>query len=149
MAVTFAIVDYIPADPAFDAQAAFSRILGPIPRIVIASLIAYFAGEFVNSYLVAKIKVKMAGKYLWVRTIGSTLVGQLVDTAVFLPIAFLGTFPNDVLLNLFIANYVFKVGVEVVFTPVTYQIVAFLKRVESEDYYDRNTDFNPFALNNK
>ena len=87
----------------------------------------------------------MSGQRLWVRTISSTLIGQLVDTAVFLPIAFFGIFPNDVLLNLFIANYIFKVGTEVLFTPITYQIVNFLKRTEREDYYDRDTDFNPFA----
>ena len=145
MASTFAIVDVIPPDPAFDAQAAFSRILGQTPRIVIASLLAYCAGEFVNSYILAKIKIRMSGQRLWVRTISSTLIGQLVDTAVFLPIAFFGIFPNDVLLNLFIANYIFKVGTEVLFTPITYQIVNFLKRTEREDYYDRDTDFNPFA----
>jgi hypothetical protein len=145
MAFTFAIVDIIPPDPAFDAQAAFSRILGQTPRIVIASLLAYCAGEFVNSYVLAKIKIRMSGQRLWVRTIGSTLVGELVDTAIFLPVAFFGIFPNDILIGLFIANYVFKVGTEVLFTPITYQIVAFLKRTESEDYYDRDTDFNPFA----
>ncbi|HKZ69930.1 MAG TPA: queuosine precursor transporter [Anaerolineales bacterium] len=146
MAVTFAVVDLLPPDPAFDAQAAFSRILGQTPRIVLGSLIAYWAGEFVNSYALAKIKIKMDGRRLWIRTIASTLIGQLVDTAVFLPIAFFGVFPNEVLVSLFVANYIFKVGTEAIFTPITYQIVAVLKRAESEDYYDRNTDFNPFAI---
>lgn len=142
MVVTLAAVDALP--PRSDA---FSAVLGQAPRIAVASLVAYGAGEFVNAFVLAKLKVRTAGRWLWARTIGSTLVGQLVDTAVFLLAAFYGAWPNDLLWTVFVSNYVFKVGVETLFTPVTYQVVGFLKRAEREDYYDRETNFNPLIIN--
>ena len=142
MVVTLSIVDALPLH-----SEAFSAVLGQAPRIAIASLIAYWAGEFTNSFVLAKLKVQTQGRWLWARTISSTLVGQWVDTGVFLPIAFLGVWSNADLWAVFVSNYIFKVGVEVLFTPLTYQIVNALKRAEGEDYYDRETNFNPLVLN--
>ena len=111
-------------------------------------MIAYFCGEFVNSFVLAKMKIATAGKWLWTRTIGSTIAGEAVDSALFYPLAFYGTgiIPNEKLLAVMAFQFVAKVLVEVVFTPVTYKIVGWLKRAEHEDYYDRRTNFNPFAL---
>lgn len=156
-ALTLAVVQQMPPAPewtrpdlglasAGQMQTAFNAILGQTARIVVGSLLAYCAGEFVNSYILAKLKVRTGGRWLWARTISSTLVGEGVDTVVFVFVAFLGVLPNDLLWTIFISNYVFKVGVEVVFTPVTYQLVNLLKRAENEDYFDRDTNFNPLAL---
>lgn len=145
-ALVLAIVDWLPPAADWPGQDAFHAILGQTPRIVLASLLAYFAGEFSNSYVLARMKVAMQGRALWMRTIGSTLVGEGVDTVVFVLVAFWGVLPNDLVWLILVSNYIFKVGVEVLFTPLTYQIVAFLKRAENEDYYDRDTDFNPFAV---
>lgn len=130
-------------------QAAYDAILGSVSSgaILAASLAAYFAGEFSNSYVLARMKVLTQGRWLWTRTIGSTLVGQGIDTVVFVGIATaLGVFPAAAALSLIVANYIFKVFVEIVLTPVTYGVVNWLKRAENEDYYDVNTNFNPFAL---
>jgi uncharacterized integral membrane protein (TIGR00697 family) len=117
-------------------------------RIVAASMFAYSCGEFVNSYVLAKLKILTAGRWLWSRIIGSTIVGEAVDSALFYPLAFYGSgiIPDEKLLLVMLAQFVAKVAVEVVFTPVTYKVVGWLKRAEQEDYYDRNTDFNPFTL---
>lgn len=149
MALTLAIVDALPPDPTWGLQESFHAILGQTPRIVIGSLLAYCAGEFVNSYILAKLKVRTQGRWLWARTISSTLVGEGVDTVVFILVAFLGVLPNDLLWTIFISNYIFKVGVEVIFTPATYQLVNLLKRAENEDYFDRDTNFNPLAFSEK
>lgn len=128
---------------------AYAAILGGVSTggIILASLCAYLIGEFSNSVILAKMKVAMNGKSLWMRTIGSTIVGQALDTSVFVFIACAaGVFPWSIALMLIVSNYIFKVGIEVVFTPITYQIVGFLKKSEQEDVYDRNTDFSPFAL---
>jgi len=128
---------------------AFNSILGSFSTggIIVASLAAYLMGEFSNSYILAKMKVWMRGKQLWMRTIGSTLVGEGIDSVVFVLIAAaFGVFPWAIALSLIVANYIFKVGIEVIFTPITYKIVGFLKREEHEDYYDKKTDFNPFAF---
>jgi uncharacterized integral membrane protein (TIGR00697 family) len=111
-------------------------------------MIAYFCGEFVNSFVLAKMKIWTDGRALWARTIGSTVFGEAVDSAIFYPLAFYNTgiVPNDALLKVVIAQFVTKTLVEVVFTPVTYAVVGFLKRAENEDYYDHHTDFNPFKL---
>jgi len=146
MAATLALVNYLPAATDWPYQEAFQAILGQTVRIVAASLAAYFAGEFANSYILAKLKIAMQGKHLWMRTIGSTLIGEGLDTVIFCLIAFYGVFDNHLLLVIILSNYVFKVGVEVLFTPFTYGIVGFLKRAESEDYYDKKTNFNPFKL---
>ena len=129
-------------------QAAFDRALGGMSTggIVLASLVAYWAGEFSNSYVLAKMKVLTGGKWLWTRTIGSTLVGEGLDSAVFITVASLtGVFPWSLFLTLVVTNYIFKVAIEALMTPVTYRIVRFLKKAEQEDWYDRQTNFNPFA----
>ena len=129
-----------------ESQAAVNLIFSQTWRIVAASLIAFWAGEFVNSFVLAKMKLLTAGKYLWMRTIGSTFAGEAVDSLIFYPIAFLGTWSNEQVISVMIGNYVIKVLWEVLATPVTYKIVAFLKRAEHEDFYDRETNFNPFTL---
>ena len=144
-AVTLGIVDWLPPAPDWTLQDAYHALLGQTPRIVLGSLAAYWAGEFVNSFILAKLKIYTGGRWLWLRTIGSTLFGEGIDTSVFLLIAFWGVLPNDLLWAIFVSNYVFKVGVEALFTPLTYQVVNILKRVENEDFYDRGTNFNPFA----
>lgn len=146
MSLVFMIVARLPAAADWTNQAAYDSILGLTPRIVLASLLAYLAGEFSNSTILAKLKVKMNGKRLWVRTIGSTVVGEFVDTVIFIVIAFSGLFPQDLIFTLIISNYIFKTGVEILFTPITYALVRRLKRSENEDYYDRETKFNPFAF---
>ena len=146
MAVTLAVVDYLPAASDWPLQDSFHAILGQAPRIVVASLVAYWGGEFVNSYILAKIKLWTEGRFLWLRTISSTIFGEGFDTIVFILVAFWGTMPNELLWTIFVSNYIFKVGVEVVLTPLTYLIVGWLKQVENEDYYDRETNFNPFAV---
>ncbi|HUX11919.1 MAG TPA: queuosine precursor transporter [Spirochaetia bacterium] len=144
-AAVFAAVDVLPSARGWNLQKSFHAILGQTPRIVAASLVAYFAGEFSNSYTLARMKIWTQGRWLWTRTVGSTLIGEAVDTCLFLSIAFLGVLPFPLLLSVFVSNYVFKVGVEVLFTPVTYRIVAFLKRIEMVDYFDYGTNFNPFS----
>ncbi|MFH1427174.1 MAG: queuosine precursor transporter [Patescibacteria group bacterium] len=129
-------------------QEAYKNIIGLTPRIVVASLIAFLAGGFSNSYILAKIKVWLKGRFLWIRTISSTLFGQGVDTLLFVLIAFYGVLPTSLLIAVIISNYIFKCGVEILFTPLTYKIVGFLKKKENEDYYDVQTNFNPFKLNN-
>ena len=146
MSVTLAIVGALPPAADWPNQTAYEAILGQAPRIVVASLIAYFAGEFSNSVILAKLKVVTEGRQLWLRTISSTLLGQLLDTALFVLIAFTGTVPTGVLLAIAVSNYLFKCGVEILFTPITYWITGWLKQQEQEDYYDRETDFNPFRL---
>lgn len=128
-------------------QRAFNAILGGIPGLIVASLTAYFVGEFSNSYVLARMKVMSEGRQVWVRTIGSTLIGQAVDTVVFIAIAtVLGVFQADQALSLIVTNYIFKVGIEVLLTPLTLRVIAALKRAENEDYFDYQTDFNPFRL---
>ena len=153
MALTFFIVARLPGEPNWQAavgQQAFDKVLGGVSTgaIVLASLAAYFAGSFSNSFVLAKLKVITNGRWLWVRTIGSTLVGEAIDTTVFVMIAAaLGVFPWAAALSIIVANYIFKVSIEILFTPVTYRVVGTLKRVEGVDYYDVNTDFNPFRVN--
>lgn len=129
------------------AELAYRYLLGATPRIVLGSLLAYFAGEFSNSYVLAKMKIWTQGRWLWTRTISSTLVGEGVDTILFVLIAFAGVWPGQLLVQILLTNYLFKVGLEVLMTPLTYRIVQGLKRAEQEDYYDYDTDFNPFRLN--
>ena len=129
-----------------EQQNAVNLIFGQTVRIALASLVAFWAGEFINSFVLAKVKVFTAGRFLWVRTIGSTFAGEAVDSIIFYPIAFLGTWSNEQVISVMIGNYFLKVFWEVVATPFTYAIVNFLKKAEKEDFYDRNTDFNPFTL---
>ena len=146
MVVTLTVVGWLPPAEGWEGQDAYQAILGMTPRIVLASLIAYWAGEFSNSYTLARMKVLTKGRWLWMRTIGSTIVGEGVDTLLFVTIAFLGVLPGELLLSVALSNYLFKTGLEAVMTPVTYRVVSFLKRAEMEDYYDTNTDFNPFYV---
>ncbi len=143
--MSWAILAFPPAK-GWANQAAYETVYGATPRIVLASLVAYFSGEFCNSYVLARMKVRTEGRWLWARTVGSTIVGEAVDTLIFYPLAFLGVWTNEQLLSVMQANYALKVGWETVMTPVTYRIVNFLKRAESEDYFDRATNFTPFSL---
>jgi|SRR5687768_7805628 len=127
-------------------QNAVNFIFGQTARITLASLVAFWAGEFINSFVLAKLKVLTEGRFLWMRTIGSTFAGEALDSVIFYPIAFLGTWSNEQVISVMIGNYFIKVMWEVVATPLTYWIVGFLKRTEHEDYFDRDTDFNPFTL---
>ena len=142
------VVVALPPAPFWHNQGAYAIAFGSTWRIALASLIAFACGEFVNSFVLAKMKIWTGGRWLWTRTIGSTIFGEGVDSLLFYPLAFYGTgiIPDDKLPLVMLSQFVVKVGVEVVFTPVTYKIVAWLKRMEHEDYYDRNTDFNPFTL---
>lgn len=134
--------------PALDwgNQTAFDTILGVVPRIVLASLVAYLFGEFINSYVLAKLKIKTQGKYFWLRALGSTIVGEFFDTSIFIIIAFAGILPTSLLWTLWISNYVFKIGTELILLPITYRVVNWLKKKETEDYYDRDTNFNPIKI---
>jgi len=135
-----------PPSPDWHDQAAFATVFGATPRIALASLLGYWAGEFCNSYVLARMKVLSEGRRLWTRTIGSTIVGEAVDSLVFYPLAFLGAWPTEVVLEVLVSNYALKVAWEAMMTPLTYRLVSFLKRAEHEDYFDRHTDFNPFTL---
>lgn len=129
-----------------EQNSAINTMFGQTWRIVLASLLAFWAGEFANSFVLAKLKVLTNGKLLWTRTIGSTAVGEAVDSSIFYPLAFFGTWSNEQVISVMIGNYVLKVLWEAVSTPLTYAVVNFLKRAEHEDYFDRDTDFNPFSL---
>lgn len=134
----------LPPDP---GSRAYSAILGSIPSLAVASLLAYLAGSFSNSYVLARMKVATQGKWLWARTIGSTIIGQGIDTAVFIGIAtLLGVFEPSLFISLLITNYVLKVGIEIAFTPITLPIVQTLKHAEGVDVFDRAISFNPFRL---
>ncbi len=146
MALAFVIVQQLPPAQDWPNQQAYESILGFVPRLVIASMVAYFLGEFSNSYILAKMKIWSNGKKLWQRTIGSTLVGEAIDTSLFSLIAFYGVIPMGGLLNLMATIYVFKVSYEILATPFTYKIVNFLKKAEGVDVYDTNTNFNPFKV---
>ncbi|HKU41027.1 MAG TPA: queuosine precursor transporter [Polyangiales bacterium] len=143
--MSFVVVNLPPAD-GWKGQAVIEAAFGNTWRIALASLIGYFCGEFANSVTLAKLKVFTQGRLLWTRTIGSTIVGEAFDTVVFYPLAFYGLWDTSQLLQVMAANYVIKVGWEIVATPVTYRVVAALKRAEREDYYDVNTNFTPFSL---
>jgi uncharacterized integral membrane protein (TIGR00697 family) len=142
------VVVVLPPAPFWKNQEAYEIAFGTTWRIAAASMFAYFCGEFANSYVLAKMKILTAGRWLWTRTIGSTIIGEAVDSALFYPLAFYGSgiIPNDKLPLVMMMQFVLKVGVEVVFTPLTYKIVAALKRAEHEDYFDRRTNFSPFTL---
>ena len=135
----------LPPAPEWRGQEAFATVFGFVPRFAFASLLAYWAGEFTNSYTLAKLKILTEGRWLWTRTIGSTVTGQAVDTAVIIFVAFAGTQSPAMLFRMVLSSYVIKVAVEVLATPITYLVVGWLKRAESSDYYDRRTKFNPFT----
>lgn len=125
---------------------AVNMIFGQTPRIVAASVLGFWAGEFVNSFVLAKMKLLTRGRFLWTRTIGSTIFGEMADSLIFYPVAFWGVWPPEQVISVMIGNYILKVLWEVLATPFTYIIVGFLKRAENEDYYDKDTNFNPFTL---
>ncbi len=140
------VVVHMPPAQGWQGQAVIEAAFGSTWRIALASLVGYFCGEFANSFTLARLKVLTEGRMLWTRTIGSTIVGEMCDTLVFYPLAFYGTWSNELLMSVMIANYILKVSWEVVITPVTYRVVAALKRAESEDFYDTDTNFTPFSL---
>ena len=135
----------LPPAPGWELQGTYEKVFGQTPRIVAASLVAYFVGELVNAYVLAKMKIRTEGRYLWTRTIGSTIVGEAVDSLLFFPLAFAGVWPTSLLGQVIWSNYLVKVLWEVLMTPVTYKIVGFLKRAEGLDTFDRDTDFSPFT----
>ena len=143
MVLTFWLVGILPADAFWGMQESYDNILGVVPRIVLGSILAYLVGEFVNSYILAKMKVQSQGKQFWARALGSTVVGQFLDTTVFLVIAFAGILPWDLLGLIWMTNYIFKLAVEVLLLPITYQVVAWLKQKEQVDFFDTDTDFRP------
>jgi queuosine precursor transporter len=151
-AIVFGIIRALPGEATWQeyaGQEAYTAILGGMSSggIVLASLLGYWTGEFSNSFTLAKLKILTRGRWLWTRTISSTLVGQLVDTLIFILIATLfGVFPQSLFLTLLLTNYLFKCLVEALLTPVTYQVVNFLKRREQEDFFDRDTNFTPFQV---
>ena len=141
-----ALVIWLPSDPEFRNQQAFVTVFGILPRILVASLLAFWAGEFANSFTMAKMKLLTGGKYLWTRTVGSTVVGQAVDTTLVIVLTFAGTFTAHKLVQIILTGYVLKVAYEVAATPVTYLVVNWLKRAEGIDTFDTRTNFNPFRF---
>ena len=141
------IILWLPSAQGWLNQKAYEAVFSNTGRTVFSSILAFWAGEFANSYTLAKMKIITSGKYLWTRTIGSTIVGEGVDTLIFYPLAFGGllSFPWHLIFSVMLANYFLKVMWEVIATPVTYKVVAYLKKVENEDYYDTKTNFNPFV----
>jgi len=140
------IVQHLPPSPSWHDQAAYDAILGFVPRISAASVIAYWLGGFANDFVLAKMKLLTKGKYLWTRTVGSTVVGQAVDTFLFIGLAFYGVYPNAVILQIILSFYLFKCGYEIVATPITYFVVNKLKQAEGLDVFDYHTNFNPFRF---
>lgn len=144
------VVIHLPANPKEDynkiIQPAIETCFGNAWRIVLASMVAFWAGDFANSYVLAKMKIWTKGKMLWTRTIGSTIVGEGLDSLIFYPIAFAGLWSAQTLISVVIFNWIFKVMVEVLLTPVTYAVIGWFKKAEHEDFYDKDTDFNPFTL---
>jgi uncharacterized integral membrane protein (TIGR00697 family) len=139
------VVVALPPAPDWSGQAAYEQVFGATPRIVLASMLAFLAGEFANAFVLARMKILTGGKHLWSRTIGSTIVGQGVDSLIFYPIAFWGVWDGGLLLKVLLTQYVLKVGWEVLLTPLTYKVVGALKRAEHLDVFDRSTDFTPFS----
>lgn len=140
------VVVHMPPAPGWQGQEVIEAAFGSTWRISLASLCGYFCGEIMNSFTLAKLKVRTEGRFLWIRTIGSTIVGEACDTVVFYPLAFYGVWSNELLATVMVGNYIIKVGWEVLATPLTYVVVGALKRAENEDFYDRDTNFTPFSL---
>jgi uncharacterized integral membrane protein (TIGR00697 family) len=140
------VVVALPPAPGWTGQAAYESVFGQVPRIVLASICAFWAGEFANSFVLARMKILTKGKHLWTRTIGSTIVGQGIDSLIFYPLAFYGApdWPVNAMLAVMISQFVLKVSWEVLLTPVTYAVVGFLKQREGIDVFDEATDFTPF-----
>jgi queuosine precursor transporter len=144
--LVYQVAAYMPPAEGFDGDPAYRRVLGQVPRTLLGGWIAVFAGEILNDYVLAKLKVATGGRHLWIRTISSTIVGQFANTALFYVIALGGVLPADLLVASILSGWVIKVMVEVLMTPATYWVVNSLKRIEGEDYYDRDTNFNPMII---
>ncbi len=144
--VIIAIAISLPSAPFYDGQSAFAAVLSAIPRILGASFVAYLAGEFANAYILAKMKIKTKGKYLWMRTIGSTIVGEGLDSLLFISIAFWGVLPASQLPTVILTQWLFKVAFETIATPLTYVVVGYLKRADQMDHYDIDTNFSPLSF---
>ncbi|WP_426163326.1 queuosine precursor transporter [Sandarakinorhabdus sp. DWP1-3-1] len=143
-AMAFVVVA-LPPSPDWAGQKALAEVFGQVPRIFLASILAFWAGEMANAFVLARMKVMTGGKHLWTRTIGSTVVGQGVDSLIFYPLAFLGVWETKLVVSVLVTNYLLKVLWEIVLTPVTYRVVAFFKQAEGLDVFDTKTDFTPFA----
>jgi queuosine precursor transporter len=146
MTLVLYVVQILPPAADWPNQQAYESLIGFVPRIVMGSLVAYFAGEFSNSYILSRMKILTKGRFLWTRTIGSTLIGEGIDTLLFCTIAFYGAMPDSLLIAVIVSNYIFKCSVEILFTPLTYVFVGFLKRKEHEDHYDHGISYNPFTM---
>ncbi|MGB9660674.1 MAG: queuosine precursor transporter [Moorellaceae bacterium] len=146
MALLFMLVLALPHPVFWNGQEAYKAVLGMTPRVVIASLLGYFCGEFANSTVLSRMKILTQGRWLWTRTVGSTVVGEGVDTVIFITLVFWGTVPRAVLVQMMIAQYLWKVFYEVAATPLTYLIVGWIKKVEGLDTYDYGVKYNPFSL---
>ena len=144
-----AVVIALPSAPGWQNQQAFAAVFGFIPRILAASLIAFWAGEFANSYTMARLKLFTGGRKLWTRTIGSTLVGQAVDTILVITLTFAGKYSVHILINTILTGYCLKVGYEIIATPITYLVINWRKRAEQADAFDRHENFNPFSFADK
>lgn len=140
------LVIQLPPAQGWTHQSDLETVFGQTPRLVGASLLAYFVGEFSNSYVMAKMKILTQGKWLWSRILGSTVIGEAIDSILFYPLAFYGFWPDQLLIEVMFHHYVLKVTWEMLMTPLTYRIVAFLKAAENEDYYDLNTNFSPISF---
>ncbi len=143
MTLNIYLIGFLPAEASWTFQTSFTNILMQMPRIVLASIVAYFVGEYSNSVILSKMKVATGGKHLWARTIGSTIVGQFLDSMIFVAIAFLGFYPIGVLVVMAFSNYLFKTVIEVVFTPITYLVIGFVKKSEQTDTFDYGERYNP------
>lgn len=138
------VVVALPPDESWQGQGAYEQVFGQVPRIVLASIVAFWAGEFANSYVLSRMKIWTNGRHLWTRTIGSTIVGQGIDSLIFYPLAFYGIWENETLAKVLLIQFALKVGWEALLTPLTYLVVGWLKRREGVDVYDTGTDFTPF-----
>lgn len=142
----YQLVVILPPAPGFDANPAYKKVLGLVPRVLLGGWIAVFSGEILNNYVLAKIKIVSKGRFLWIRTISSTIIGQFANTVLFYLIALYRVIPDNLLFQSILSGWLLKVVIEALFTPVTYKVVKTLKRAENEDYYDTNTNFNPLIM---
>lgn len=143
MAVNIWLIGILPAETHWSLQSAFNAILLQMPRIVLGSILGYFSGEYLNAVVLSVLKKKTRGRHLWIRTIGSTLVGEFFDSAVFVAVAFLGKYPLASLIIMAGSNYLFKTSIEILFTPLTYRVIAFVKKHDGTDTYDYGEHYNP------
>lgn len=144
--VFYQVAAFLPPASGFEGDEAYKRVFYQVPRILVGGWMAVLAGEICNNYILARLKIITQGRHLWMRIIGSTIVGQLVNTSIFYVVALYGVLPNNVLMEAILAGWLIKTAVEVLFTPVTYLVIGVLKRAENVDYIDKNTNFNPFIF---